>query len=136
MAKVKISKKIVYVIAGGALLLFGFLFGQGTTPKEHETTPTPTAEPAPTIESTPTIEPSPTPTLTPELSPEVKSATPPPEEIQLPPPQTGGYTCDCSKKCSEMSSCEEAYYQLNICGCSVRDGDKDGVPCENICPGG
>lgn len=69
-------------------------------------------------------------------TPEVKSATPPSGQIQLPPPQTGGYICDCSKPCTQMSSCEEAYYQLNTCGCSVRDGDKDGVPCENICPGG
>jgi len=54
------------------------------------------------------------------------------------PPQSGGssYVCDCSKTCDEMVSCDEAYYQLNTCGCSKRDGDKDGVPCENICPGG
>lgn len=45
----------------------------------------------------------------------------------------GGYTCNCSKTCSQMSSCEEAYFQLNNCGCSARDGDKDGVPCESIC---
>jgi len=46
------------------------------------------------------------------------------------------YICDCSKTCTHMSSCEEAYFQLNNCGCSKRDGDNDGVPCENICPGG
>ncbi|MEA3356957.1 MAG: thermonuclease family protein [Patescibacteria group bacterium] len=51
------------------------------------------------------------------------------------PAPTPGYTCDCSKTCSQMSSCEEAYYQLNTCGCGVRDGDNDGVPCESICPG-
>lgn len=68
-------------------------------------------------------------TPSPAPSPEVKSAPPPP-------PQTGGWTCDCSKTCPQMSSCEEAYYQLNVCGCSIRDGDNDGVPCENICPGG
>jgi hypothetical protein len=49
---------------------------------------------------------------------------------------TSSYICNCSKTCPQMSSCEEAYYQLNICGCSKRDGDNDGVPCENICPGG
>ena len=48
--------------------------------------------------------------------------------------QTGSYSCDCSKLCSQMASCEEAYYQLNQCGCSKRDGDSDGVPCESICP--
>lgn len=46
------------------------------------------------------------------------------------------YRCNCSKTCPNMSSCEEAYYQLNTCGCGRRDGDNDGVPCENICPGG
>jgi len=54
-----------------------------------------------------------------------------------PAPSPGpSYVCDCSKTCPEMSSCEEAYYQLNTCGCSQRDGDNDGVPCESICPGG
>lgn len=49
---------------------------------------------------------------------------------------TGSFTCNCNKTYSQISSCEEAYYQLNNCGCSERDGDKDGVPCENICSGG
>ncbi len=43
------------------------------------------------------------------------------------------YVCDCSKSCSKMSSCEEAYFQLNQCGCKARDGDGDGIPCEKIC---
>lgn len=43
------------------------------------------------------------------------------------------FTCNCSKTCTKMSSCEEAYFQLINCGCGVRDGDNDGVPCENIC---
>lgn len=46
------------------------------------------------------------------------------------------FQCNCSKTCPQMVSCEEAYYQLVNCGCSKRDGDKDGVPCEEICPGG
>ena len=45
------------------------------------------------------------------------------------------YSCNCSKTCGSMT-CEEAYFQLQQCGCSRRDSDKDGVPCENICPGG
>ena len=49
---------------------------------------------------------------------------------------SGGFVCNCSKTCSQMISCEEAYFQLNTCGCSARDGDHDGVPCESICPGG
>lgn len=48
-------------------------------------------------------------------------------------PNTGSYSCNCSKSCDAMASCEEAYYQLNQCGCSKRDGDSDGVPCESIC---
>ncbi len=46
------------------------------------------------------------------------------------------YICDCSKTCPQMSSCEEAYFQLNNCGCSKRDGNNNGIPCETICPGG
>lgn len=52
------------------------------------------------------------------------------------PPAPAGYTCNCSKTCGEMSSCEEAYFQLNTCGCRRLDRDSDGVPCESICPGG
>jgi len=55
-------------------------------------------------------------------------------ELQVLPttkPVSGGsYTCDCGKSCSEISSCEEAQYQLNTCGCSVRDGDRDGIACD------
>lgn len=42
------------------------------------------------------------------------------------------YVCNCSKTCPNLS-CAEAYFQLNDCGCSVRDGDGDGVPCEAQC---
>jgi len=86
---------------------------------------------------------------------EVTSPTPttPPPESELEPEETGtnsgsdqgdsgksgsgsgegSYTCDCSKTCPQMSSCEEAYFQLNNCGCSERDGNNNGVPCEKIC---
>jgi len=43
------------------------------------------------------------------------------------------YVCNCSKTCSQMSDCEEAQYQLNICGCSARDGNKDGIACDADC---
>jgi len=49
---------------------------------------------------------------------------------------SSSFVCNCSKTCSQMVSCEEAYFQLNNCGCSARDADHDGVPCESICPGG
>ena len=43
------------------------------------------------------------------------------------------WTCNCKKSCAQMSSCAEAQYQLNICGCSARDNDKDGVACDSDC---
>ena len=50
------------------------------------------------------------------------------------PTQTGGsYACNCSKTCPQMSSCEEAQYQLNVCGCKARDADKDGIACDSDC---
>jgi len=42
-------------------------------------------------------------------------------------------TCDCSKTCGQMKTCDEAYFQLKNCGCSARDADGDGVPCESLC---
>lgn len=53
-----------------------------------------------------------------------------------PPLVTDEYVCNCNKPCSQISSCKEAYFQLNNCSCSQRDADKDGVPCETICSGG
>lgn len=46
---------------------------------------------------------------------------------------SGSYVCDCSKTCSQMSSCAEAQYQLNACGCGARDADKDGIACDSDC---
>lgn len=46
---------------------------------------------------------------------------------------SGSYTCDCSKTCPKMSSCAEAQYQLNVCGCKARDADKDGIACDSDC---
>ena len=60
------------------------------------------------------------------------SPQPPPTRQQAQ-PQQRSYSCNCSKTCGAMSSCQEAYYQLNNCGCRKRDGDNDGVPCERIC---
>ncbi len=55
--------------------------------------------------------------------------------VYKPPPKetTPAYICDCSKTCTQLTTCKEAYYQLNTCGCSRRDGDSDGVPCESLC---
>lgn len=45
----------------------------------------------------------------------------------------GSYSCNCSKTCPQMSSCAEAQYQLNACGCSKRDADHDGIACDADC---
>lgn len=52
--------------------------------------------------------------------------------IQPKTPASGDYTCNCSKTCPNMS-CTEAQYQLNVCGCSARDADKDGIACDSQC---
>ncbi|OGM76145.1 hypothetical protein A2188_01645 [Candidatus Woesebacteria bacterium RIFOXYA1_FULL_43_9] len=45
----------------------------------------------------------------------------------------GSYVCNCSKTCPQMSSCTEAQYQLDVCGCSARDADDDGIACDSDC---
>ncbi len=67
------------------------------------------------------------------LSPQPQTPVPQNPTIQ-PSAQTGGsYICNCSKTCPQMSSCEEAQYQLNVCGCEARDADKDGIACDADC---
>lgn len=46
---------------------------------------------------------------------------------------SGTYACNCSKTCGQMTSCAEAQYQLNVCGCAARDGDQDGIACDSDC---
>jgi endonuclease YncB( thermonuclease family) len=67
-------------------------------------------------------------------------------QSEAPPPQQAGagepapvstappYACNCSRTCGQMT-CNEAYYQLQVCGCSERDADSDGRPCEQQCGG-
>lgn len=108
--------------------------------------------PTPTATPTPTFSPSPTKRVTQTPSP-TKKITPTPTKIVYPtatripvtqyiaptnPPTaipikstSGSYVCDCSRTCTEISTCAEAQYQLNNCGCSVRDGDHDGVACDS-----
>jgi endonuclease YncB( thermonuclease family) len=91
---------------------------------------TPSPKPTKVPSSTPTVQPvySPRPTSSPGYAPQ-PTYQPTTQPVQ----QTGEYSCNCAKTCTNMASCEEAYYQLNTCGCSQRDGDNDGVPCESIC---
>ncbi|MBI2028346.1 MAG: thermonuclease family protein [Candidatus Levybacteria bacterium] len=43
------------------------------------------------------------------------------------------FSCNGKTTCSQMASCDEAYFYLNSCGLSRLDADKDGVPCETLC---
>jgi len=42
-------------------------------------------------------------------------------------------TCGTKRYCTKMSSCAEAQYFYKNCGLSRLDGDKDRIPCENLC---
>lgn len=42
-------------------------------------------------------------------------------------------SCADKKRCSQMSSCEEARHYLTVCGMKHLDGDGDGIPCEKLC---
>lgn len=49
---------------------------------------------------------------------------------------SGGSQCkSLPTTCGQMANCEQAKQALN-CGNTRLDRDKDGVPCESICPGG
>ena len=42
-------------------------------------------------------------------------------------------SCGTKSTCSEMSTCDEAYFYLETCNVGTLDRDKDGVPCEALC---
>lgn len=46
---------------------------------------------------------------------------------------TSSFTCSGKTKCGDMISCEEARFYYTQCGVGRLDGDKDGVPCEDLC---
>ncbi len=66
--------------------------------------------------------------------PALRPAPTPEPTISSPVAPTGGagWACNCKKTCPNMS-CAEAQYQLNSCGCSARDADKDGTACDAQC---
>jgi deoxyribonuclease-1 len=66
------------------------------------------------------------------VAPQTESNTYVAPPVQEQAPADSGFSCNCAKTCPNMS-CAEAYFQLNTCGCSQRDGDGDGVPCEAQC---
>lgn len=43
------------------------------------------------------------------------------------------FTCGTKRFCKQMSSCDEACFYLQQCGLSRLDGNKDGVPCNQLC---
>jgi len=81
----------------------------------------------------PVQEVKPTPTTPPVLP--IVTPTQPQEhmEDETPNNNNSGFACNCSKTCTQMSSCEEAQYQLSSCGCSARDADGDGIACDSMC---
>lgn len=76
-----------------------------------------TATPKPTIKAVSTSQP--VQYVAPETKPATNATT-----------SGGSYSCNCSKPCTEISSCSEAQYQLNTCGCNQRDADHDGIACD------
>ncbi|TIO48896.1 MAG: thermonuclease family protein [Mesorhizobium sp.] len=48
--------------------------------------------------------------------------------------QSGGYSCEPRRYCSQMSSCDEAQWYLHNCSWGRKlDRDGDGVACETLC---
>jgi hypothetical protein len=113
------------------ILLAGGAIGYIATFLTSEDEPT-VSQPQPTQSSGQQTSPSAQPTQATQPTQVVQPTQPPPPTQ----PPAAPYVCDCNKTCGAMASCEEAYYQLNQCGCSQRDSDGDGVPCESLCPGG
>lgn len=63
----------------------------------------------------------------------IQPTTPPVIKTQKTGSNTSSFTCGAKRYCTQMTSCEEAYFYMNNCGLSRLDGDKDGVPCESLC---
>lgn len=42
--------------------------------------------------------------------------------------------CGSKRYCSQMNSCEEANFYLSHCNAMSLDKNRNGVPCENLCP--
>jgi micrococcal nuclease len=43
------------------------------------------------------------------------------------------YSCGTKQRCSQMRTCDEAYYYLTVCGVKALNPGGDGVPCEKLC---
>lgn len=49
------------------------------------------------------------------------------------PPVNNGWQCGSKPRCSQLRSCDEARYQLQVCGQRQLDANHDGTPCESLC---
>ena len=58
--------------------------------------------------------------------------TPPPAAVAASPLPSGAarFRCDGRRRCSQMTSCEEAKFFLAHCPGVEMDGEHDGIPCE------
>lgn len=50
-----------------------------------------------------------------------------------PTPDPATFRCDCTKSCSQLTTCEEATFQLRSCSCKNLDGNNDGIACNSLC---
>lgn len=107
---------------------------ENSIPTSTPLPPTPTATQIPQLTSTPIVIPTSTPIPQPTATPEPVIQVPQNYNFipEAEPEQSNSskFTCNCSKTCTQISTCEEAQYQLNVCGCKVRDKDKDGYACD------
>jgi len=51
----------------------------------------------------------------------------------LAPMEAIAQSCNREPKCTAMRSCKEADFYFRQCGHYKRDGDNDGIPCEELC---
>lgn len=128
----------------GSLILGAVMSQIGSSGGENSFTTTQSPEPAMAITETErVVELSPVPSRgklefvspSPSIAP-IPTKTPIPTPKDTPTPianSNGTWSCNCRKTCDEMSSCAEAQYQLNVCGCSRRDADYDGIACDANC---
>lgn len=53
--------------------------------------------------------------------------------LAIAPAAVAAQSCNWEPKCTEIRSCQEADFYFRQCGHYKRDGDNDGIPCEDLC---
>jgi hypothetical protein len=66
----------------------------------------------------------------PQIKPKIESAGIAPLAVE----NTPHFLCNQKQFCKQMRSCQEAKFYLNHCHLQRIDRDKDGIPCESLCP--